>query len=340
MIAADTTARLEADVASRLVGRLAGGSRLQVSEVVGGRNSRVYRIDTPDGIFALKRYPLPTDDPRDRLAVETSTLTWMASHGLDMVPRVLAADPAANCVLLSWVEGSQVSTVGPDDIDQAIEFLGAIETLQRKAPLPATQLASEACLSAAELERQIRTRLSELDALEGEPELRSFLYGEFASAFEGCLARAQTALSLAGLSFDEELAPEKRCLVPSDFGFHNALRDATGRLTFLDFEYFGWDDPAKLTSDTLLHPGTPIASELRSLFREAVEKLYGGDPDFSARLAALYPLFALRWTLILLNEFHPRRWRRRVLAGTRADWAEAKKGQLRAARAMLMNCRA
>src|SRR5437879_4560653 len=162
MIAADTTARLEADVASRLVGRLAGGSRSRVSEIAGGRNSRVYRIDTPDGVFALKRYPRPTDDPRDRLGVETSALRWMASHRLDMVPRVLAVDAATNCVLLSWVEGSQVSTVCPHDIDQAIEFLGALETFQRKAPLPATQLASEACLSGAELERQIRTRLSEL----------------------------------------------------------------------------------------------------------------------------------------------------------------------------------
>jgi hypothetical protein len=338
MIAADTTARLEADVASRLVGRLAGGSRLRVSEIAGGRNSRIYRIDTPDGTFALKRYPPPTDDPRDRLGVETSALRWMASHELDMVPRVLAVDTAANCVLLSWVEGLQVFTVGPDDIDQAIEFLCALETLRHTAPLPAAHLASEACLSGAELERQIRTRLSELDALEGEPELRSVLHGEFASAFEGCLAKAQTALSSVGLSFEAELAREKRGLVPSDFGFHNALRSANGRLIFLDFEYFGWDDPAKLTSDTLLHPGTPIASELRSRFRRAAEKLYGGDPDFSTRLAALYPLFALRWALILLNEFHPKRWRRRILAGTRADWAEAKDGQLRAARAMLMNC--
>jgi hypothetical protein len=39
--------------------------------------------------------------------------------------------------------------------------------------------------------------------------------------------------------------------------------------------------------------------------------------------------------LILLNEFHPERWRRRVLAGATGGWAEAKERQLRAARAML-----
>ena len=333
MIVPDTTSSFEADIARKLV----GGSRLRLSMIGGGRNSRVYRVETPDGLFALKRYPSLRDDRRDRLGVETTALKWMASHGLDVVPHVLAVDTVANCVLLSWVEGSQVSAVGPADVDQAIEFLGALERLRRTALLPAAQLASEACLSGLEIERQIRARLSDLDALEHEPALRSFLHGEFASALEAWLSRARKALSSAGLSFDAELVPEKRSLVPSDFGFHNALRDANGRLTFLDFEYFGWDDPAKLTSDTLLHPGTPIANELRSRFQASAKRLYGGDPDFRARLCALHPLFVLRWALILLNEFHPERWQRRVLAGARGDWSEVRERQLSAARAMLMN---
>ena len=52
---------------------------------------------------------------------------------------------------------------------------------------------------------------------------------------------------------------------------------------------------------------------------------------------AFYPLFGLRWVLILLNEFHPERWRRRVLAGTSDGWSEAKDRQLNAARVMLNN---
>jgi hypothetical protein len=331
----EMTSSFEADVA----GRLLGGLRLKISAVGGGRNSRVFRIDTPDGVFALKRYPASGDDPRDRLGVETNALEWMASHGVCAVPRVIAVDAAANCVLLSWVEGSPISAVGTPDIDQAIAFLGALEKLRRSAPLPAAQLASEACLSGTEIERQIGTRLTDLDALDREPALRSLLREEFAKAFDACLPKARKALSSTGLSFEADLAQEKRGLVPSDFGFHNALRDGSGRLTFLDFEYFGWDDPAKLTSDTLLHPGTPIAGEWRSRFLVAAERLYGGDPDFRARRRALHPLFALRWTLILLNEFHPKRWQRRVAAGAAGDWSKAKAQQLSAAREMLMNCR-
>ena len=50
----------------------------------------------------------------------------------------------------------------------------------------------------------------------------------------------------------------QRALSPSDFGLHNALRGQDGQLRFVDFEYFGWDDPVKLVSDS----GDPSGSDL------------------------------------------------------------------------------
>jgi len=120
--------------------------------------------------------------------------------------------------------------------------------------------------------------------------------------------------------------------VPADFGFHNSLRQGDGSLAYIDFEYFGWDDPVKLTADILLHPGVPLSSAQQRRFREAAERLYGEDASFAVRLEALLPLFCLRWILILLNEFLPERWQRRVLAGARESWAEAKARQLAKAR--------
>jgi Ser/Thr protein kinase RdoA (MazF antagonist) len=336
LTAADIATSREMDIARKLVGE----PLLRVSRVGGGRNSRVYRVDTRDRVFALKQYPSLEDDPRDRLGVEANALKWMANHRLDMVPRLVAMDNVTNCALLTWAEGSQVRDVGPSDIDQAVGFLGALKRLRGTVSFPVSHLASEACLSGIELERQIRTRVADLDGLEDEPALRAFLTGEFAGTLEDCLSTARKVLSSAGLSFQRELTQEQRSLVPSDFGFHNALRDEKGRLTFIDFEYFGWDDPAKLTADMLLHPGTPVATELRSRFQVAAEKLYGDDPEFATRLCAFHPLFGMRWVLILLNEFHPERWRRRILAGASDGWAAAKDRQLRAARAMLMNSKA
>src|SRR5258707_15893745 len=98
--------------------------------------------------------------------------------------------------------------------------------------------------------------------------------------------KARYLVTAAGLAFDAELPQEWRSLVPSDFGFHNSLRRPDGSLAFLDFEYFGWDDPVKLTADILLHPGKPLKPSQRTRFRQAAARLYGGDPAFSSRLTA------------------------------------------------------
>jgi hypothetical protein len=311
-----------------------------LSRVGGGRNSRVYRVDAGERLFALKQYPPLEEEPRDRLGVEARALQWMGEHGLDAVPRLVATDRERNCSLLTWAEGSLVRDVRPSDIDQAVDFLGKLHGLRHlTAGFLPSHLATEACLSGAEIERQIRARVARLSALEDEPALRLFLTGKFSTAFDDFLSTARDALSTAGVSFDAELEQEQRSPIPADFGFHNTLSDEDGRLTFIDFEYFGWDDPVKLTSDIMLHPGTPLVSELRLRFRSAACRLYGDDPDFAARLGAFHPLFGLRWVLILLNEFHPERWHRRMLAGANDDWMAAKNRQLGAARAMLSNLR-
>src|SRR4029077_7566663 len=114
-----------------------------------------------------------------------------------------------------------------------------------------------------------------------------------------------------------------------------SLRRPDGALAFLDFEYFGWDDPWKLTADILLHPGRPLEATRRQRFRPAATRLYGGDPAFANRLSAYLPLFGLRWVLILLNEFIPERWQRRVLAGETGRWNEVKARHLAHAREFL-----
>ena len=53
------------------------------------------------------------------------------------------------------------------------------------------------------------------------------------------------------MSFERDIDSAERTLSPSDFGFHNALKRSDGRIVFLDFEYFGWDDPAKMTAEEL-----------------------------------------------------------------------------------------
>jgi hypothetical protein len=313
------------------------GGAVEVSHLLtGGRNSRIWRVCDGERAFALKQYPAAGDDTRNRLATEVGALRLMERYRIDMVPRVIGVDDRRGYALLSWIDGRDVVDVGDKDIDAAVAFLAAVHGLRESPWAVAQPLAAEACLSGREIERQIGERLARLRKVAVEDgELLDFLDRAFAPRFSGWCAGAQALGAAAGVEFSAELAQEWRSLVPSDFGFHNSLRRSDGSLAFVDFEYFGLDDPVKMTADIMLHPGRTLRPPQRRRFREAATRLYGGDPAFARRLSAYLPLFGCRWVLIVLNEFIPERWRRRLLAGEAGSWSEAKARQLARAQEFL-----
>ena len=325
-----TAAELLRDPIEAIGARLAGARVDHIEQLRGGRNSRVWRVVAGGQAYALKLYP--EDNIRDRVGTEVAALELMAAHGIDCVPRVVAFDRRERAALLTWAEGARIGQVVESDMDQAIAFLRSLRPLR---DFPLSHRASEACLSGSDIEGQILKRLTRLRSVDDAPELHALLDGPYTAALVRGLHSARSALTPITLPFNQELDPEHRVLVPADFGFHNALRDVDGRQTFIDFEYFGWDDPVKLVADFLLHPGTPVADGLRTRLRAAAEGLYGDDPHFRIRLDAYYPLFGLRWVLILLNEFLADGFGRRQHAGAAADRAGARATQLAKARAML-----
>jgi hypothetical protein len=293
-----------------------------------GRNSRIYRIRAGGKALCLKRYVAKSNDSRDRLRTEMDALELMVKHGIAHVPRPLARDAAQDCALMSWVEGVPVDAVGETDIDAALRFLSNIHALSRVEEAQHQPLGSEACLSGAEIVAQLANRLRRLGtAAEDDAALAVFLERLSRFLFASVLPQVIEGYRSLKLAFSAALPFALRSLCPSDFGFHNALRSAEG-LVFLDFDYFGWDDPVKLVSDFVLHPGMRLPEGLKRRFILGAQQIYGADNTFAPRLNLLFALFALRWCLILLNEFLPERWATRLHAGIQDDWASVKRVQL------------
>ena len=147
-------------------------------------------------------------------------------------------------------------------------------------------------------------------------------------------------LAAAGIGSDDVLAPHRRTLSPSDFGFHNAISSDAGPLVFVDFEYFGWDDPAKTVADFVLHPAMTLRADLCRAFTAAAHDVFASDPTYRARLGAYYPLFGIKWCLILLNEFLPESILRRRFAGVAdGDLEDLRRAQLAKAEQMLCRVR-
>ncbi len=298
------------DAVRRLAGVLAGRPPESVTAVAGGGNNRVYRVACSGNSYALKHYPPRPEDPRERLTVEFEALRFLEAQGVAQVPRAIAADSDNGLGLYSWESGVPIAAPGATEVDAALDLVAKLHALAR--PAPSLAPASEACLSGRAVADQTAWRLRRLMEVAAP---RDFLEDAFRPAFEAATARARDGYAAAGLDFEAEIEPRRRTLSPSDFGFHNALKRADGSLVFLDFEYFGWDDPAKLACDFVLHPGMTLDEGARRRFAAGVRAIFAGDADFARRCAVLYPLFGMRWCMILLNRYLPERRVGRAVAG-------------------------
>ena len=145
-------------------------------------------------------------------------------------------------------------------------------------------------------------------------EMGTFLAGEFEPLLDEVMDWCRDNLAETNTPFDAELTDEYKTLSPSDFGFHNSLLRKDGRLCFIDLEYFGRDDPVKLTADFQWHPGMDLKESHKKQWLQGMFILFDQDSELSQRFRAAWPIYGLRWALIMLNEFRPDGWQKRLYA--------------------------
>jgi len=210
--------------------------------------------------------------------------------------------------------------------------LNSRRALASARTLPA---ASEACFSTAEHLACVRRRLRRLRSMDGasriERQALEFARGELLPAWREVelFVSAQSRRLAVPLRWRLPLA--QRRLTPSDFGFHNALVGKGGRLAFIDFEYAGWDDPAKTICDFFCQQAVPVPLRHFPIFVRGALSGLKRPGLHRQRVAMLMPVHRLKWCCILLNEFLPAGKARRRFAGFRAR----REGQLLKARALL-----
>lgn len=311
--------------------------------IVGGRNSQVYKVICNDDVqYVLKVYFKHESDKRDRLGTEYTSMRFLWDHGVRNIPKAIIAAPEYGCAIYAYVDGQKIQNgdITDQDIDQAVTFLNILKNLTECTAGWSFNAASEACFSFRAIWENIHSRLNALiSCYEGDlydSPLRDFIEQEFNPAKETIDVQCRLKLKDANLSFDMELDATELTLSPSDFGFHNALRVVNGDLVFLDFEYFGWDDPAKMVVDMLLHPGMKLSMLQKQRFFRGILEHFHKCPNLPERIEIVYPLFGLKWCLILLNEFLPERLLLRNFAGMNTRDHQALQAiQLNKARSLL-----
>lgn len=308
--------------------------------LTGGANNRAAAHPLADGRTVLvKSYAPPGPDGRDRFATERAFYAYLASAGLagQRTPRALGWDAATRSGVFTWIDGVAPEKIADDEMAAAVDFIAALQRSRSSAGgLPA---ASEACFSSADHAAAIERRVAALSGLPGtEPVVaaaRDFVRHELQPAWRE-LHRHWRA-QCRDAEWDRPLSEPERCVSPSDFGFHNALRRPDGSLAFFDFEYAGWDDPAKLVADFFCQPDRPAPAGAYDCFVPAIAASLppAARGAFVRRCDLLLPAYRVKWACILLNEFTAAGRARREFSLGRAAAQTRRPRQLARARALL-----
>jgi hypothetical protein len=313
-----------------------------------GRNSRVFHVTLAAAAgeaaehVVLKFYRRDAGDPRDRLATEFGALEFLWQNGVRAIPRAIAADRDRYCAMYEYITGdapetgSATGSATVSDIDASVQFLSDLKDLRGTRGSAALGAASEACFSLEAVAGSVASRVDRLRTSDRGGDgrlLHRWLDGTFDPLYADVLAWCRAEAVRSNIPFDAELGADRRTLSPSDFGLHNAIRRPDGSLAFVDFEYFGWDDPAKTLVDFVLHPGMLVPSNLAREFVTRFRSAFADVDQLVDRARVVYPLFGLKWCTIVLNDFLPERRAAGGVSG--ADASDARRRQLAKAEAIV-----
>jgi len=286
--------------------RQLGASEPDLVQLQGGINNRVYRCGNGANAHVIKGYAPAVEGQRDRMQAEVEFLTYAAEVAPQYVPRLVHADTTLRCVVLEYLQGETYPEgVAPaaSDIAAAVDFFRRLNADRVVAQRAVQMDAAEGFLTLTEHLDNVRERVAGMQTehlpSDAQKQAADVLH-RLQASIDMVANRMEAAIASGAV--EDGIATESRCVSPSDFGFHNAIRTRSGP-KFIDFEFAGWDDPAKAIADFVLQPKTPVRSRISPLLQIFEKKL----PDIEPRCQTLGPILRLKWFCIVLGIMQPER---------------------------------
>jgi len=318
----------------------------ELRPLTGGVNNRIFLVRRDNRTIAvLKQYYHHRHDLRDRLSSDYGFSRFLWDHGIHQITMPLASDPLHHLALFSYIDGQKMvhSEITGQHINQMIDFYFAINTYRASEGARLLPDASEACFSLAEHIRLTENRVQNLEKIRGRSETdkraEQFIQDKLLPMWESVKYTACQKAEEANLVLDDIIPDSDKRLSPSDFGFHNALADKEGTLFFMDFEYAGWDDPAKMVCDLFCQPQVPIPLRFYPYIIEKIVNDLGNPGMQVQRIEMLLPVYTIKWCCIVLNEFLPRGRSRRAFMKNTLNLEVNKEEQLQKAMNIITHLR-
>lgn len=320
-------------IARRLVAIAKLPEPVYFERLEGGRNNQAFRVCfEDDSIRVLKLYHNDPCDTRDRLGAEWDFLSHVWQRNISLVPEPIVQDKETCAAFIEYIVGERrlAGNICKADIQQSADFIAAINATPRD--VMALRPGSEACFSLGHHIATIDWRVERLKTLDRQApfatEAAKLVNVNVIPAWRVSRSRILQQAAQAKIDIITELSESELCISPSDFGFHNALANPDGQLTFIDFEYAGRDDPAKLICDFLCQPEVPIPENLTTFAIDALSDALTLSEQERSRAAMLLSAYRIKWICIMMNEFLK-------VDAYRRDFASTKTREIRCAEQLI-----
>jgi len=280
----------------------------RINKIKSGKNNKVYIVNFKDGEkYVLKMYYACVNDKRDRFKSEMAFLDFAHQNGIKNVPKIIAADKRKRAAIFQHIDGRDFkkNDVDADAINEAMNFFKQINKYRNSLSAKRIGTASEACFSIDEHINLVKKRLEKLLTIRVKTNVDKRCYDftkRLSSTLDSCISSIEKTGKSNDISLHRKLSSGEICISPSDFGFHNAIMGNNGKIYFHDFEYAGWDDPAKTICDFFCQPEIPVDFKYFSSFVKSVSSWQNGY-NFAENVKMIFPIYQIKWCCIMMNEF-------------------------------------
>ncbi len=268
------------------------------TEIKAGGNNRLFKLSSSNRNLLLKIYT--THDNRQRLQREFQAFSYLRTHGFLNIPEAFFKDDTLNYAVYSFEDGitKSAENLTRDDLNQMLGFVLKLQDIQPDTVSEYFMPAVSACTCLQDYIKNITARVEKFKhdskrahTSENIQELRNSGYEHTISDLV-CEAIHQYTHEELTKPIDQK---DMR-LSPVDFGPHNMVFKPDGTATFLDFEYFGWDDPCKLVVDFLDHDQSTGISEVdKTYFLETYLERSTVSPEILTRVKTVSRLISIEW---------------------------------------------
>ncbi len=270
---------------------------IELAPIRAGRNSAVFKVSSNGKLWVLKHYFKHESDKRNRLDTESKFLNFLNEAGCQFVAKLIAIDESKQLALYSFLNGTKPNIITDSHIDQAMQFILQLHRLRDHPDSKMIKNAADACFDIQQHVNLVNGRLEQFNQIQQDD-----------SEVIDCLVWIENILRPAWLKICTNIFTDYKktitqviTLSPSDFGFHNTL-EYHGILSFIDFEYAGWDSMVKLVCDFICQPELPITnSQAEQFLIKLAQEI--NDPELVRQVSTLLPLHRVKWCCIMLNVF-------------------------------------